>query len=64
MYRVKREGEAQQTDSDNVVPFTATGRRRMVMVPEEEWREVRAALREWKRVRVGCPVARRLIEEG
>ena len=36
----------------------------MVMVPEEEWREVRAALREWKRVRVGCPVARRLIEEG
>lgn len=37
---------------------------RMVMVPEDEWREMRAAFREWQAVRTGCPMARRLLEEG
>lgn len=49
---------------DNVVPFAPTGKRRMVMVPEDEWREVLAAMREWKRVQAGCPVARRITQEG
>lgn len=47
---------------DNVVPFKAVGRRRMVMVPEDEWREVMTVVREWKKVRSGCPIARRLME--
>lgn len=49
-------------NSGNVVPFDRAGRRRMVMVPEEEWREVQQVVKEWKRLRVGCPVARRILE--
>ena len=56
-------GEAQDANPSNVVPFQSVGRRRMVMVPEDEWREVLTAVRQWGSVRMRCPIARGIIEE-
>ena len=62
MHPKQRGGEPQDANS-NVVPFTTAGRRRMVMVPEDEWREVLTVVRQWGAVRKLCPVARRIVEE-
>lgn len=49
-------------NSGNVVAFDAgRRRRRMVMVPESEWLEVLAAVRDFRKVAHGCPMARRLL---
>lgn len=60
------EGKPQEEGGAKVVPFASRGRlagRRMVMVPEDEWREVLQAVREWRKVRTGCPIARRIVQE-
>lgn len=47
--------------SGKVVPLN---RRKLIMVPEDEWLEMRAAFAKWLLVTRGCPIARDIIEEG